>query len=275
MSKNRTSRRERDAGRVPRRPGESSLSHWRRVRLRSGILRFGKALRPLLNRVLGSASKIGQAPYFQPDVFPWTRSLEDNWEGIRKEAEFVLQARSELAPLHEISPDHSRIDDDDKWKVFFLKGYGFWMDEHCRRCPETFAAVRDIPGIESALFSILEAGKHIQPHRGPTRSIFTCHLALMLPEDRENCWIEVDKIRRNWETGKTLVFDDTYKHQVLNDTPEDRVILLLHIRRPLHFPASLLGRLVFAAIRWSPFVQDGLKNQRNWEQKLAQGEGQN
>ena len=35
------------------------------------------------------------------------------------------------------------------------------------------------------------------------------------------------------------------------------MILRLHVRRPLRFPGKLLGRLVFGAIQWSPFVQDG------------------
>ena len=271
-NRRRRRRAKRDQARTPRAPGQSRFTYWLRVRARSGLLRLGKEIRPAVNRILGRSSKIGAPPYFEPEIFPWAKRLEESWEGIRKEAEVVLQARADLPPLHEISPDHGRIDNDDKWKVYFLKGYGFWMDEHCRQCPQTHAAIKDIPRVESAFFSILEPGKHIQRHRGPTRAIFTCHLGLMLPREREKCWIEVDKIRKHWDPGKTLLFDDTYKHEVLNDTDEDRVILLLHLRRPLRFPGSLLGSLVFAAIRWSPFVQDGLRNQREWEERLARDE---
>jgi beta-hydroxylase len=269
----RSRRRQLEIARVTRRPGESALSHRLRVLARASALRVGKEIRPAINRVLGRHSKIGARPWLDPDRFDWVPSLEASWEAIRKEAEVVLQARSQLPPLHEISPDHSRIDTaDDKWKVYFLKGYGFWVDEHCRQCPATTEAVRRIPGVESAFFSILEAGKHIPRHRGPTRAIFTCHLGLLLPSEPEKCWIEVARIRRRWEVGKTLIFDDTYKHEVLNDTGEDRVVLLLHVRRPLRFPVSLLGRAVFGAIRWSPFVQDGLRNQRRWEERLARAE---
>ena len=268
-------RRKRDLERVERRPGESAVSHRLRVLARSSILRLGKELRPAINGLLGRHSKIGAPPYFDPAGFDWVPGLEASWEAIRKEAEFVLQARAHLPPLHQISPDHSRIDvPDDKWRVYFLKGYGFWLDENCRRCPATSEAVRRIPGVESAFFSILEAGKHIPRHRGPTRAIFTCHLGLLLPQEREKCWIEVDRIRRHWDPGTTLIFDDTYKHEVLNDTGEDRVILLLHLRRPIRFPVSLLGSAIFGAIKWSPFVQDGLRNQRRWQERLARSEGQ-
>jgi len=268
QAKRRAKRLARDLSRVPRRAGESERSHERRARLRGGLLRAGKRVRPALNDFLGRYSTIGSAPWFEPSRFPWALALEQDWESILKEAERVLQGRAELPPLYKISPDHSRIDRDDRWKVYFLKGYGFWNEEHCAECPDTARAVRRIPRLESAFFSILEPGKRIKPHRGPTRAIFTCHLALSLPREREKCWIEVDGIRRSWEPGKVMLFDDTYEHEVLNDTDEDRVVLLIHVRRPLRFPASLIGDAVFGAIKWSPFVQDGVKNQDAWKNAM-------
>jgi beta-hydroxylase len=264
----------REFERAPRRPGESAASHWVRTGIRGGLLRFGKRIRPALNDFLGRHSKIGTPAYFDNELFDWVPGLEARHEAIRKEAEMVMTARDRLWPLHELSPHHGRIDaEDDKWKVFFLKGYGFWVDEHCRQCPETYRAVKDIPGLESAFFSILEASKRIRKHRGPTRSIFTAHLPLLLPIDRENCWIRVNKVKRHWETGRMLIFDDTYKHRVSNDTQEDRVVLLMHIRRPVKFPASLVRDAIFGAIRWSPFVQDSRRKQRERERPLARVAG--
>jgi len=270
----RERRWQREIERVPRKPGESAATHWLRTRLRGSLLRTGRDLRPALNRYLGRHSKIGTPAFYEREQFAWAPGLEARWEAIRKEAELVLTGRDRLPPLHRISPDHSRIDTSDgRWKVFFLKGYGFWVEDHCRQCPETHAAISQIPGLESAFFSILEAGKHIPPHKGPTRSIFTAHLGLLIPEPRERCWIEVARRRRHWEPGRLLVFDDTYKHQVLNETEGDRVVLLMHIRRPVRFPATIVRDLLFNAIKWSPFVRDGLRNQRRWEEQLARDEG--
>jgi aspartyl/asparaginyl beta-hydroxylase (cupin superfamily) len=65
----------------------------------------------------------------------------------------------------------------------------------------------------------------------------------------DQCWIKVDGIKCHWQAGRNQLFDHTYRHKVGNDGDEDRVVLLLHIRRPLHFPTSLLGSL--AALRCS------------------------
>ncbi len=68
-----------------------------------------------------------------------------------------------------------------------------------------------------------------------------------------------------WEQGRVVIFDDMNPHEVWNDTDEDRVILMLHIKRPLRFPGSLVRDLLFAALRASPFVKDGLRNLELWD----------
>jgi aspartyl/asparaginyl beta-hydroxylase (cupin superfamily) len=74
-----------------------------------------------------------------------------------------------------------------------------------------------------------------------------------------------------WEEGRIVVFDDMCPHEVWNDTDEDRVILMLHLKRPLRFPGFSLRDLLFAALRASPFVRDGLRNLERWEKSLSPG----
>jgi beta-hydroxylase len=178
---------------------------------------------------------------------------------MRQELEVVLERRDELPSFHEISRGQSRISDD-RWKTFFLYAYGFKADGNCRRCPETTRIVEAIPGMKTAFFSILAPGKHIPAHRGPYRGVIRYHLGLRVPEPRDHCRIRVGDEIRHWEEGKSLVFDDTYEHEVWNDTPGTRVVLFVDFVRPLRFPASSLNRLLLKLIGWSPYVQDGVEN---------------
>ena len=66
------------------------------------------------------------------------------------------------------------------------------------------------------------------------------------------------------------MFDDTYEHEVWNDTRGTRVVLFLDVVRPLRFPRELLNWLVLQVIAHSPYVQDGADNYRKWEKKLDQ-----
>ena len=71
-----------------------------------------------------------------------------------------------------------------------------------------------------------------------------------------------------WEEGRCIVFDDTYKHRVENNTDGVRVVLFLDVLRPLKFPGSLLNRVMLQMIRLSPFIQDARRNQVAWEKRL-------
>jgi beta-hydroxylase len=151
-------------------------------------------------------------------------------------------------------------------------GYGYRVDANCARCPETIKLVEQIPGLRTAMFSIHAPGVHIPLHKGVTKGMITCHLALKTPTAREKCRIEVNGESYSWREGETFIFDDTYKHEVWNDTDEDRVILLIQFDRPLRFPGSLLRSAILGAIRLSPFVQDAKRNMSRWVDRMKQAE---
>ena len=62
-----------------------------------------------------------------------------------------------------------------------------------------------------------------------------------------------------------MIFDDTYNHEVWNDTDETRVVLFVDVLRPLPSPWSQINRAIVKAIGYSPFVLDAKRNQEAWE----------
>lgn len=268
----REARKERMRERAGRAEGErASLRQLVREYTRAGILRVGKNTRKQFNRILADHSLVGDPPVFDRAQFPFMQAFEDNWKVIRDEAARVLEARDRLPALHQLSPDHDRLSADDRWKAFVLYGYRIRSELGCRTCPETAKLCETIPGLQSAFFSILAPGAHLPRHRGPTKAHITWHLGLMIPREREKCWINVGDRHCLWAEGESLVFDDATKHEVLNDTDEERVVLLVHFRRPMRFPGSLLGRIILTAIQWSPFIKDAHRNQKAWEEAFEAG----
>ncbi|TWI56717.1 beta-hydroxylase [Pseudomonas duriflava] len=237
---------------------------------RSALYRTGKKLRPALNRYLAKNSLIGDLPVFDKHLFPWTAELEKSWPAIRAEVDQLLSKGTAIPALRDISPDHRRIAEGSTWKSYFLWGYGYQIEENCRRCPETAKALAVVPGLNSAFFSILTPGAHIPKHTGVTKRIMTCHLGLMTPTPNERCRIQVGSETVAWHDGECIVFDDTYPHEVWNDTDGTRVVLLIQFKRPLRLPGRLLGDLFLGAVRRSPFVQEARKNLAAWDdaQKL-------
>lgn len=231
---------------------------------RSAWYRAGKKLRPLVNRCLARHSLVGDPPIFEPRLFPWTAALEAEWPAIRGELEQLLRQGTPIPALRDISPDHRRIAEAG-WRSFFLWGYGYRIEEGCRLCPRTSRALAVVPGLNSAFFSILAPGAHIPRHTGVTKSIMTCHLGLMTPAARERCRIQVGERTATWQDGRCLVFDDTYPHEVWNDTEQTRAVLLIQFKRPLRLPGRLLGDLFLGAVRRSPFVQEARRNLAAWD----------
>jgi aspartyl/asparaginyl beta-hydroxylase (cupin superfamily) len=235
--------------------------------IRKFIMRFGGRFRIKLDRFLVRYSKVGNSPVLDNSCFPWTQDIESNWEKIRDEALAVMKEPDTIPPLREISPDHAGIARDNGWKSFFIWGYGYKHPENALSCPETTRIVERIPGLVSAFYSIHVPGLHIPVHRGVTKGIVNCHLALKIPQEREKCWMMLDGTDYPWTDGKALMFDDTYEHAVWNNSNENRIILLIQVLRPMRFPGSLVARFFYFLIQLSPFVQDGRKNIATWKPK--------
>lgn len=221
-----------------------------------------------LEQSIPKYSKVGDSVFFSNDQFPWSRELEANWETIREELDGVLAHAEALPNFQDISARQRTITQDDRWKTYFFCAFGFVAKGNCDRCPKTWELIRRIPGLKVAFFSILAPGKHIPKHRGKHKGLIRYHLGLRVPEPRENCWIQVDGHQVHWEEGKSLIFDDTFRHSVQNDTDGYRAILFLDIARPLKFPMSLVNWTVNAIVSASPLIQGARTNHENWEKQF-------
>jgi beta-hydroxylase len=231
-----------------------------------------RALRGV-NRLIARASLLPDQPFFDPSSFPWVAPMEAEWRTIRAELDAVLAHRDDLPNFQEISTDQAQITDDDRWKTYFFYGYGFRSDANCARCPETTRLVEAIPGMTTAMFSILAPQKHIPPHDGPFKGVLRYHLGLIVPEPADQCTISVGGELAHWREGGSLVFDDTYVHEVWNDTDGTRVVLFVDVTRELRGPMRVVNHVLIKAIGYSPFVQDGKRRHEAWERRFEQLRG--
>jgi ornithine lipid ester-linked acyl 2-hydroxylase len=213
-------------------------------------------------------SKVGNPPIYDNTIFPWTKAIERDWRSIRAELEHVLTRKDDLPGFHELSSDVAVISKDRDWKTFFLCGYGFRSDNNIGLCPETWRVCQNIPGLITVMFSILEPGKHLPPHRGPYNGVLRLHLGLIVPEPHEQLGIRVDKDVYRWKEGEAVIFDDAYEHEAWNRTPHTRVVLFVDFRKPLRFPANVFNWLLLSLAMFTPFIREGMDNQKAWEKKF-------
>jgi aspartyl/asparaginyl beta-hydroxylase (cupin superfamily) len=233
------------------------------------IIRIGKHLRGIFDRLIAGSSLVPNDPVLDVRDFAWTQGLRDHWQAIRAEATAVALVGHAAPSLATISPDHRSIAEVNKWRSFFLWGYGYPIHDNLARCPRTKQVIEAIPGLNSAFFSILAPGTHIPAHRGVSKGLITCHLGLIVPRDGDVRMRVDDRVVR-WSEGQTLVFDDTYDHEVWNDTESTRVVLLIQFERPLRQPGRWFADLFLGFVKRSAFVQEARDNVAKWNAAVKQ-----
>jgi aspartyl/asparaginyl beta-hydroxylase (cupin superfamily) len=230
-----------------------------------------RALGPLgfttLERLNAACSRVGHHTFFEPARFEWIPAVESRTAAIRAELDRLL-AEEPLPSFQDISPDQRALTTDDRWKTFVFGGYGHRNERNRSRCPETAAALDLIPGLTTAMFSVLEPRKRLPPHRGPYNGVLRYHLGLKVPGDGSGCGIRVGGEVRHWVEGRSLVFDDSWTHDAWNDTDETRVVLFVDFVRPVRWPASRLNRWFIRRMGGSFPVMLAKKRLEAWNRRL-------
>ncbi len=230
--------------------------------------KLGARVADWFERVVVRFSIYGNPPVYDEKDFSWVADIERNWKKIRAELDAVMVRRDELPGFHEITDKVKVITEDDRWKTYFLAAYGREIEANSRRCPETARVLRSIPGMQTAFFSILSPGKRIPVHRGPYNGVLRYHIGLVVPEPRQRCRIRIGNEIKTWEEGESFIFDDTYLHEVWNETDGCRAILFVDFERPLKFPMSVLNRLLFKVVNYTSIVRKARENQKKWEKSF-------
>lgn len=213
-------------------------------------------------------AKLGNPCVYDSAAFPWAAAVELDWRAIRDELDRVLARKADLPNVQDITADASAISHDVGWKIFPLTAYGIRSQPNIDLCPQTWRVVQGIPGLRTAMFSILDPGQRIPPHRGPYNGVLRLHLGLLVPEPHERVGIRIGLEQRHWQEGRVLIFDDAYEHEVWNETGQLRVVLFVDFEKPLRFPANLLNRLLLGLAPFTPFLREGENNLRRWERRF-------
>ena len=213
----------------------------------------GERVVGLLNRMfrrhVGGAQR---PPFFDVDAtYPSLRVLDRNFPVIREELTAVLQDEERIPRYHEISRAETYIsgtvDPARSWRVFMLAHVSGAIPTNQARCPRTSALLGQVPGLLQAFFSILDPGKSIPAHDGPYLGYLRYHLALQVPRVDPPSMRVKDQVH-TWREGHSILFDDSWNHQVYNTSPERRVVLIVDVVRPMGWPYSMMNRLVVQVV---------------------------
>ena len=208
------------------------------------------AVRALYDRRIATPAVLDDAHYF-----PNAPRFTQRWTDIRREALAVAGMLDNVPRFHDLMPEQTDISAHDgrDWRMFIMKAYSVPVEKNLARCPALAALLDETPDAVSAAFSFLAPGKHIPRHRGPFRGILRFHLMLSMPCDRDGqpaCELNIDGVPHHLKDGDSLLWDDTYPHEVWNRSDEVRIALLLDVwRKDMPADMALLSRGLLAATK--------------------------
>ncbi|AZO37955.1 MAG: aspartyl/asparaginyl beta-hydroxylase domain-containing protein [Mesorhizobium sp.] len=185
--------------------------------------------------------------------FPNAAKFAAAWQDIRDEA---LAAKLNKAPrFHDIMPEQADISANDglDWRMFVLKAYDMTVPENLARMPVLTRLLTECPEVKSAAVSFLAPRKHIPPHRGPFRGIMRFHLGLAIPKQpdgRPATIMMINHEERRIADGECMLWDDTFEHEVMNNSDQPRVALLLDVWRPqMPLDMEILSRVIVRGVQ--------------------------
>jgi ornithine lipid ester-linked acyl 2-hydroxylase len=167
----------------------------------------------------------------------------------------VAMFREEFAG---IDPGHYQVDTRDErsgltdgrnWTVFpFYDGFGKLQVDNARRCPRIAKFLDSRAGIGSigcmAFFSIMTAGTHVPRHTSELNTRVRYHLGIEVPERDIQFRIHDQLI--TWKQDGCIKIDDSYEHEVFQQSDRRRVVFVLDLPHPELRPEELefLGKLM-------------------------------
>ena len=173
-------------------------------------------------------------PVYDPSEFPWASDLVRESDVIRQEL-LDFSAASDL----DVQPQN--LTDSGRWNVSYFYVGGERVEATRRACPRTSAIIDSIPGSGQAgqvYLSVLRGGTHIKQHFGPTNARLRCHLGLVVPDGAR---IRIGEEMYEWQEGQLLIFDDSFEHEVWNESSTERVVLIVDFWHPDLRPAETWG----------------------------------
>ena len=196
--------------------------------------------------------------------FPGASLFESNFNQLRRETLDIIE-KSNLMCIDSVLPTTEYIVKKEAgkcWKFGFLKNRGKLLP--VLNGAGTLKLLLSDPLIENAAISLLEPNISIPPHKGYFKGYLRYHLCIETPNlpENEQPYIIVDSQKYVWKTGKGIMFDDMYLHQVVNKSNHRRIVLFLDIRRQnLPFLFNIINDVICKLIDSNVLYEMLQKNQ--------------
>lgn len=186
--------------------------------------------------------------WWSREDFPWVDQLEGAFPEIKAEVKGLLNEQGMPRSWLRVGQERASQDGDiiapgGEWREFLL--YSAQDTSPSTANPEvlqafpktcqllesllpTAVAMAKI-GVGEIILSAIAPGTKLTPHCASSNVRLTCHMGLVCPEGAK---VRVGESWGTWQEGRCIFFDDSYEHEVVNDSDQVRIVLLIRFWHP-------------------------------------------
>lgn len=176
--------------------------------------------------------KVENLNFYPTKDFPHLKVFNANYKYIKEELLNIIKSDEKEAKENKffqpwIEHDLYEESNPSGWDVGPLMIGGKYIDKNCNKAKFLYNIIKDIPGLQSASFSLLKPGTHIVPHKGYdeySESILRFHMGIFIPNG--DIGIRVGNDVKVWKEGESFIFDDFIIHEAWNFSKENRYVLI-------------------------------------------------
>jgi beta-hydroxylase len=204
------------------------------------------------NRRMATRAADAKAPNPRPLADePWAGPVARGHEAVRAEWDRFEAAGGVLPSITDLLDEDQG--QDGTWRAGLLVSRGRPVGPLAAEFPETLAVLEGIPGLWSALFSVLEPGTELPEHHGSNAGVLRYHLGIRCEGDTA---LSVGGHEVPYRDGVGVLFDDTAPHSAWNRSETPRVTLFVELLRPAGPVVGTANRLVQRLIAMDPRYRD-------------------
>jgi len=178
-------------------------------------------------------------PIHDSNSFDWCPLLEEGFNNLSDELSGLLALINDKgAPYLDDSYQDKGFESlagSKNWTALNLYKDGVANSNLLSLIPKTLQILQKLPLYKidnnpfEVFFSLLKAGQHITPHFGQSNHSLTVHLPIIVPKGG---YLTVAGEKISWQKGRVIIFDDSFVHEAINPSEEDRVVLIFSIWHP-------------------------------------------
>lgn len=196
----------------------------------------------------------------------WHDELVGRYPSIRAEWDRFTSAGGRLPLIEDVIDEHQG--NDGPWRAGLLVSRGRPSGPLAARFPDTVAALARVPGLRSALWSVLPPGSELPEHCGPNAGVLRYHLGVRCGRGAA---LSVGAVEVPYRDGEGILFDDTAPHAAWNRGELERVTLFCEMLRPLPAPASWANPILQALLSVDRRYRHAPARAAAWDDALNRG----